>query len=186
MAMFRFRRAATRYQRDQQIARIGTVVCLLVVAAVSWAYHRSSGQLDAPEDSAETTNAPLSVTAWLNRSEPSINDLVAARNRIAAAAADRDLAGTGAACRSATGAVANLHQQMPSPEPTVDHTLQEAIGSYDIGLPYCISATQTQDGAGMQRAATYISQGDAAMRVALDYLGNVPGGEPRDLGVLIV
>ncbi len=128
----------------------------------------------------------MSQGAWLSESEPSINDLVTARNDIAAAAARRDISLTGAACRKATGAVENLHQQLPSPEPAVNHLLHQVISSYDLGLPFCISATQTLDGAGMQQAATYMSQGDSAMRVALDLLENASGAQPRGLGVLIV
>jgi len=177
---------ASRQQRDQRIATVGNVVLFIVVVTLSvWMYHKSStGQAVSPHR--VTPPKPVALHAWLGGSEQSISGLVTARNHIAAAAAQRDLAGTGAACRTATSAVADLHRQMPSPEPVVTSTLQDAMTSYAIGLPYCISASQAQDGAGMQRAATYISLGDQAMRAALDILEPESGVEPRDLGVLIV
>lgn len=182
-----YRRTAgnSRSQRDQRISAIGTVVFVVVSAAVSaWLYYRSD-----PSDGDATSLPNASVPpmpVWLIETKQSINDLVNARNNIAAAAARRDLAATGVACRNATGAVANLHQQMPSPEPSVNNPLQQAITSYEMGLPYCISASQIQDGAGLQRAATLITQGDAAMRQALDLLGDDPSAAPCQLGVLIV
>jgi len=180
-----YRRTAnnSRYLRDQRIATTGAVVLLIVTAAVSvWLHYR----LDPPDSAAaspqRTSAPPLHV--WLAESEPSINDLVTARNNIAAAAAQRDLVRTGRACRAATGAVANMHLRMPSPEPMVTSSLQRAMDSYQIGLPFCVAATQTPDGEGMQRAAAYITAGDAAMRAALDVLQ--PDAQPRQLGVLIV
>lgn len=128
----------------------------------------------------------MTMGAWLAESERSINDLVAARNNIAAAAAEHDIAGTGAACQNAVGAVANLHRQLPSPEPVLTNALQRAAVNYDLGLPYCISATQTHDGPDLARAASYISQGDAAMRMAFHILGQDSGTAPRNLRVLIV
>ncbi len=170
-----------RYRRDQRIATTRAVVLLIVAAAVSaWLYYRS----DPPESAATSPPKAPPMQVWLAESEPSINDLVTARNNIAAAAAQRDLARTGTACRAATGAVANLHLRMPSPEPMLTNSLQQAIDSYAIGLPYCMSAGQTRDGEGMQRAAAYITEGDGPMRAALGILR--PDDEPRQLGVLIV
>ncbi len=172
-----------RYRRDRRIATTGTVALLIVTAAVAWLlYHRAD-----PPESVATSPSTASVPpmhGWLAESEASINDLVTARNNIAAAAAQRDLTRTGAACRAATGVVANLHIRMPSPEPTLTSSLQQAIDSYEIGLPYCISATQRRNEEGMQRAAVYLTEGDGAMRAALDLLQ--PAAEPRQLGVLIV
>lgn len=166
----------SQYRSEQRVATTGTLVLLIVTAAVSWLlYYRP--------DPPEKASAPA-MHVWLSQSEPSIKDLVTARNNIAAAAAQRDLTRTGTACRAATGAVANLHLRMPSPEPTLTNSLQQAIDSYQIGLPYCISATQTRGGEGMQRAAAYITEGDGAMRAALDFLQ--PASEPRPLGVLVV
>jgi hypothetical protein len=183
--------ATSRYQRDQRIARAGTIVFVTVLTVVTvWALHRSyAQQADPPDDGAasvDMSTVPMDEGAWLTGTEPSIDNLVTARNHIAAAAARHDLAATGAACASATGAVANLHQQLPSPEPVVNHSLQQAISNYDVGLPICISATQTVNRAGMVQAATYISQGDAAMRVALDLIENGSGAATRNLPMLIV
>jgi hypothetical protein len=124
--------------------------------------------------------------AWLDESQPSINIVVSARNNLAAAASRRDIPGTGIACQTATDAVANLRMHMPSPEAAVNQSLQQAITSYTIGLPHCISASRTVGGEGMQRAASYISQGDDAMKLALNILGNESAPESNQMGVLIV
>ncbi|MGA8331697.1 MAG: hypothetical protein WB777_20715 [Mycobacterium sp.] len=175
-----------RYERDQQVALAGLVALLIVITAMaSWAYCKSSAR---QADSVDSAAAPSASTMpeWLAESEPSINALVDARQEIAAAAAKGDLAATGAACRTAAGAAAHLHRQMPSPAPALTTTLQRALSSYDLGLPYCISATQANDGHGLQRAANYITEGDAVMRVAIGFLGHDSGPEPASQGVLIV
>ncbi|MBV8785649.1 MAG: hypothetical protein JOZ00_03065 [Mycobacterium sp.] len=121
---------------------------------------------------------------WLTRSQGSIDGVVAAREGIAAAAARQDVAATGAACQAATGAVADLHRQLPSPEQTLNSTLQYALGSYEIGLPYCVSGAKTYDAEALMRAAAYITRGDIFMRMALDITGREPS--PPDVVSLIV
>jgi hypothetical protein len=193
MASPRFR-TLSREQRDHRIARVGAVVALLLIATLAiWAHTRSSARQQdslnrtaAAAPSAVDPQMRVQLRAWLTQSEPLINALVIARNNIAAAAAEHNLAGTGAACQSATVAVADLHRQLPSPEPTLTNSFQQAISDYGVGLPYCIGASHVLDGDGMQRAAGFITQADAAMAAALDFLGHVPGCEPRDVGVLIV
>lgn len=180
--------STSRYQRERRITAMSWAGLLVIIAVVSaWAHF---GSRTSPDNAAmPNASAPpmrVQLGAWLTESERLIHDLVTARNNIAAAAAQRDLTATGAACRTATNAVANLHRKMPSPEPTLNSTLEHAITSYDAGLPHCISAARTQDGPGLAQAASYITEGDDAMRAALDFLGPKSGGEPRVLGVLIV
>lgn len=180
-------RYTSRYQREQRITVASWAVFAIIGAILAWAYlHWSSAGSATADDATPPIEPTPSIHEWLDRSNRLINDVVAARNAIAAAAANHDIAGTGAACQDATGAITHLHQEMPSPELVLNSTLQQAISNYDTGLPYCISASQTEDGEGMQRAATYISQGDDAMRVVLDILGNESDDQPANLGVLIV
>jgi hypothetical protein len=181
-------RYTSRYQREQRIMMTSWAVFAVVGAILAWAYlHWSSTRSAINGDDATPPIAPTpSIHGWLDRSQPSINELVAARNAIAAAAARHDIAGTGAACQTATGAIAHLHQEMPSPESELNSTLQQAISNYSTGLPYCISASRTEDGQGLRQAATYISQGDDAMHVVLDILGSESNGPTGNVGVLIV
>lgn len=175
-----------------RVAAVCAVVLFMIFAAVSvWVYPRSptgqSDSLDGVSTSASSTlgtQMRVQLRAWLTESAPVINAVVIARNNIAAAAAERDIAATGTACQSATGAVADLHHQLPSPEPALTTTFAQAVSNYDVGLPYCVGASG--DGRGLQVAAPFITQGDAALRVALNFLEHVPGCEPRDVGVLIV
>lgn len=179
----------SRYQHEQRVAAAGwTVVAVFIAAAWLWAHHLASTEpQDSPEGTvAQATRPTTSMPTWIAESEMWIHGVVIARNNIAAAAAQHDLPATGAACRTATGAVENLHRHMPSPEPALTDRLQRAISSYIVGLPYCISATETEDGQGLQRAASYITEGDNSMQEALDMLGQTSAGEPDRLGMLIV
>jgi predicted metal-binding membrane protein len=180
-------RYTSRYQREQRIMVATWAVFAVIGAMLAWAYlHWSSTRSDISGDATPPIATTPSIHGWLDRSERLINDVIAARNAIAAAAAHHDIAGTGAACQTATGAIAHLHQEMPSPEPVLNSTLQQAISDYSTGLHYCISAGRTEDGEGLPQAATYISQGDDAMRVVLDILSNESEVQPGNLGVLIV
>lgn len=187
-------RKTNRYQYEQRFTWASWVWLLVVIVALSaWVDHRAAtARSDSADDAAtppasgSASSVHVTLPSWLIESEPSINDLVVARNDIAAAAARHDIAKTGAACRSAGGAVAKVHLQLPSPEPALNSTLHDAVDSYDIGLPYCISATQTHDAEGMQRAAAYISRGDVAMREALDYLDRHSGDAGPGVAVLVV
>jgi hypothetical protein len=176
----------TRYERDQQVALAGLIALLIVIAVMaSWAYSKSAAR-QANLVNSSVAPAPLTMPQWLAESEPSINALVAARQDIAAAAAKGDLAATSAACRTATAAAAHLHRQLPSPTPALTTTLQRALSSYDLGLPYCMSAARTNDGHGLQRAADYIAEGDAVLRVAIGFLGHDSDSEPVSQAMLIV
>lgn len=183
----RSRREPSRYQRDQRIATLGTVAWLVVVAAVAgWWYARPfTAEPDAPDASMTVAIAPPTLNAWFTESEQSINDLVSARNNIAAAAGRHDLHNTGSACQAARAAVDGLRRRMPSPEPELSRALQDAVRDYATGLSYCILGAQHEDADDMQQAATYITQADSAMRWALDMLANECRPGPG-LGVLIV
>lgn len=178
----------TRYQREQRFTIASWSTLMLIGALLAAAYHSWSTARSASSDEAATPPvAPtISMHVWLDQSEAAVNGLVGARNTIAAAASRRDIPATGTACRTATDAVATLRQHMPSPEAAVNYALQQAISDYTIGLPDCISASRTVDGEGLQRAARFISQGDNAMQLALDILGDEASPAASQLGMLIV
>lgn len=187
------RRRMSPYRHELRVTAaswVGLSVIAVVILAVVH-YRCSAGRSEPPDTAAMPSSAfasPMRLTlpAWLTESEPSIDDVVAARNNIAAAAARHDVAKTGAACRSASSAVAKLRQQLPGPEPVLNSTLRHAVDGYEMGLPFCVSAARDFDAAGMKRAATYITQGDDAMRAALDMVGHNSGISTPDLGILIV
>ena len=157
------------------------------VGALLAGYHSWSTAQSASSDEPSVAVAPsLTMHAWLDRARPSLDGLVSARNNIAAAASSRDIPATGTACRTAADAVSNLRVHMPSPEAAVNQSLQQAISSYTAGLPHCVSASRAVNGEGMQRAAGFMSQGDNAMRLALDILGDEVDPAVGKLGVLIV
>jgi len=180
---------SSKSQRLQRFAVTRWAVFTVIGALSACAYLNDtatgSGSLDHTATPPMSTAAPT-MNEWLEQSEPLIHNLISARNDVATAAGDRDLVKTGVACQTATGAIANLHQQLPSPDPVLNETLQQAISSYEAGLPSCILGAGNKDGEGLHRAATCISQGDAAMQAALDRLGNNSAAQPRKLGVLVV
>jgi hypothetical protein len=171
-----------RTPHDRRVTFTTWAAVLVMAAAWMWIHQTASaGPQDAPLDNPSAPQArPMPV--WLAQSQPLLDGLVVARNDIAAAAARRDLPATGAACQAAAHAAQSLHQQLPSPDPMVNSTLHELLRSYDLGLPYCISASKTHDSGGLQKAADYLSDGDTAMRSAINLLGCKPAGQ----GVLIV
>jgi hypothetical protein len=181
MARSRFQGKFQRVQRFtvQRLAAFAVIGALSASAYLSYTAS-GSGSLN------HAATPPPTMHQWLEQSEPLIHDLVAARNDVATAAGHRDLVKTGAACQTATGAIAHLHQQLPSPDPVLNKTLQQAISSYAAGLPSCILGASAKDGEGLHRAATWISDGDAAMQAALDILDNASAAQPRNLGVLVV
>lgn len=104
----------SRYQHEQRVTVASWIAVLFIATAWMWIHHTASaGPRDAPLD-AQVEPAP-SMPGWLAQSQPLVDGLVVARNNIAAAAAQRDLSATGAACQTANSAVESLHQQMPSP-----------------------------------------------------------------------
>ncbi|MBS4730722.1 hypothetical protein MSM1_21220 [Mycobacterium sp. SM1] len=114
-----------------------------------------------------------------------MNALVAARHDIAFFAANHDLAGTGAACRTADDAVARLQHHLPSPDPWLNTALQQALGDYHVGLRYCVQGVQNRDANDIEQAATYLRQGDAGLQAAVDILQrDLSDPESRELGAL--
>lgn len=128
------------------LATSWAVLAVVIAVLSTWAHHSLSTARSAktttaagPPASASApppTSVPMrmQLRAWLAEAEPSINALVTVRDNIAAAAARKDVTGTGVACRTAGGAVANSQQHMPSPDPALNAALQQAIIGYQAGL----------------------------------------------------
>ena len=188
------------YQRHELIAAAAGAVLLLVIGALSgWAHYSLSTARPVLANTAATPPASASATpltspptraqlrTWLTRAEPSINALISARHEIVSAAANDDIAATGAACQAADGAVTSVQRHLPSPDPALSTALQQAINSYHVGLRYCIAGVQNQDRNDIEQAVTYINQGNAGLQSAVDILErNLPDSEPRDPGVMAV
>jgi hypothetical protein len=61
-------------------------------------------------------------------------------------------------------------QHLPSPDPTLNTALQQAVNDYQAGVRHCISGTQKQDAADILRGAGLVSQGKADLLKAYDIL----------------
>ncbi|OBH12342.1 hypothetical protein A9X04_17345 [Mycobacterium sp. E3247] len=190
---------AARFQRCELITVAAGAVLLVVIGVLSgWAhYSLSTAHLALPNTAAAPASAsqpPLTpqrmsaqLRAWLTQAQPSIDALVAARHEIATAAANDDLAGTEATCRSADGAVTSLQRYLPSPDPALSTVLQQATNSYHVGLRYCISGVQRYDGNDIMQAVAYINQGTADLQRATDTLQHdLAYVEPHDPNVMTV
>jgi hypothetical protein len=188
-----------RYQRHELAAVAGGIVLVVVIAVLSgWAHYSLSAVRPASPHAAAAAPAsglappPLTVPpsppmrAWFNEAKPSIDALVVAGDEIVAAATQGDMAATGAACRTAAGAVANLQEHLPSPDPALNTALQQAITNYQVGIRYCISGTHNQDAVKIGEAKVYIDQGNTDLRTAVDIIESDLSSEARGTSVLTV
>jgi len=188
-----------RSQRHELVTAAGWVVLLVVISVLSaWAHHSLSAARPAapsapaalPAGAFDPQLPPLPMSmqmrAWLNIAEPSLIALVNARDNIVAAAAQGDVAGTGAACRAAADPVANTQQHLPSPDAALNAALQQALTSYRAGIRYCISGTQNQDGEDIGQATADIGQGNTDLQAAVDILEGDLSSDAPDPGVLTV
>jgi hypothetical protein len=175
----------SRYRYEQRFTVLSWAF-LITLGAVSAGFYESWSHSASPDADVAPVAPTISMHAWLDQSQPLINELVSARTTISAAASHRDIQATGSACQTASSAVAHLREHMPSPRADLNYPLQQAISGYTTGLPDCVSASRTVDGKRLQQAAGYISQGDTAMQTALGILADETDGQPGNLGVLIV
>jgi hypothetical protein len=179
-----------RRQRHELLAAAGGAVLVAVIGTCTgWSHHGSTAAApvaatraearpaDAVPPGASAMHGPL--RAWLSRAEPSIDALLTARHLIASAAANNDIARTGATCASAQDAVAALQQSLPSPDARLTNAFQQAINRYGVGLDYCVSGARNQDGHVMARAVGYIRQANGELQAAVELvMAQVPGAVP--------
>lgn len=178
---------------------VSVVAVLFVIGVLSvWARHSLSTERPAspitaaapPVTSAASATSPpvhAQLRAWLARSQPSIDSLLTARREIASAAANNDIAATGATCERADGAVTIMQQSLPSPDPALNTAFGRAIDSYHVGLRHCIAGAHNNDGDDMGQAAAYIRRANAELQAAVDLIeSQLPDSEPRDTGVVTV
>lgn len=181
----------TKEQRCELIAAASGAALLTVVGVFSgWAHHSLTTARPAPAsaaarpaaDSAVPTAYPMqaALRTWLGQAEPSIDALLTARHLIASAAANNDIARTGATCESAKNAVAALQRSLPSPDARLTNAFQQAINRYGVGLRYCVAGAQSHGSQDMAQAATYLRQASGELQAAVDLVtAEIPGaGSP--------
>ncbi|BBX61689.1 hypothetical protein MSAS_08630 [Mycobacterium saskatchewanense] len=182
-------------RRGELIAAAGGATVLAVVGLFSgWANHsltsaRPVAATTAPAAPADTmvpaAPSPMRVPlrTWLSQAEPSIDALLTARQSIASAAANNDIARTGATCESAKDAVGALQHALPSPDARLNNAFQQAINRYGVGLQYCTAGAQNRDARDMAQAATYIRQANGELQAAVDLATAQVPREPEVLTV---
>ncbi|MDD4868685.1 MAG: hypothetical protein PHQ28_16720 [Mycobacterium sp.] len=187
---------ARQHRRELVAAASGATLIGVVGLLSGWAHHDLSTapptapSIAATASSTGATTSPhlrVQLRAWLTQAQPSIDALMAARHEVAAAAAGDDIIATGAACRKADTAVAGAQQYLPSPDLELNTALAHAIGSYRVGVRFCIAGVERRDANDISRAAGYISAGNAELQHAVDILQrDLPDARPSDPGVRTV
>jgi hypothetical protein len=174
--------------RERALSASGAVLVAVIAVLSAWAHHSSSsGRSARPTANAKPPKPALEqLREWLSDAEPSINALTTARDNIAVAATQKDLAATGAACQTAGAAVVNSQQHLPSPEPALNTALHQAIGKYQAGLGYCLSGSRSQDAAQLAQAAAYFNDGDTDLQAAMNFLDRNLSADPPGSAVLVV
>jgi hypothetical protein len=173
-----------RYQRHELIAAASGAVLVALIAVLSvWAHHSLSTSRPAarnttavlPASAASAAPLPspplrVQLRGWLDEAEPSINALVVAVDNFVATADRPDIAGTGTACRTAAGALASAQQYLPSPDPALNITLQQAFNDYQAGIRCCTLGTKFHAATDIGHAADFIDQGKIVLQNAFDIL----------------
>jgi hypothetical protein len=181
-----------RYQRHELVAAAGGAVLVVVIAVLSaWAHHSLSTVPPASPHAASAQPAAVGpqppsppmrsqLRAWFNDVEPSIDALLVARDKIMAPAAQGDFAATGAACQSAGGAISNIQQHLPSPDPTVNTILQQALSHYQVGIRHCIAGAEDRDAVDIGEATVFVNQGHTDLQKAVDIIASDLSSDARD------
>lgn len=186
------RKGGDRQRRELVAAASGAVLLVVIAVLSAWAHHslstvRPVSPHAAAAQPANSVSPPLpplptgtSVRAWLTDAKPSIIDVFGAADNLVTAARLGDIAETGAACPTAAGAVANLQHHMPSPDPTLNAKLQQAITSYHVGIRHCVSGTQHRDPIEIGEATVYVKQGSTDLQAAVGIIEDDLSSEARD------
>ena len=177
----------------QLVIAVGSAVLLVGIAVLSaWAHHslsapRQSSQ-HAPAAQPATPNSPpppgLPVSqplrAWSTDAKPSIRAMFIAADNFVTAARYGDIAAAGGACHTAANALATLQQHMPSPDPALNTSLQQAITHYQAGVRDCVAGKQDRDPVETGKAMVSINHGSTDLQAAVGILEEDLASEARD------
>ncbi|UMB68750.1 hypothetical protein [Mycobacterium paraterrae] len=113
---------------------------------------------------------PAQARGWLRQGQSAIHDLFVAGDYAVIDASEKNVAGAGVACQSASAAAARLQEHLPSPDSSANLLLQEAIGDYRAGIHRCLSGAHDNDAARLDRSMIDIKRGGAELQDAIEIL----------------
>jgi hypothetical protein len=186
-------RSSRRRRGSGLIASAGGALLFVVIAVLSaWAHQSLSTVRPASPHAAATQPAnsmspPLApppmgaqVRAWFTDAKPSIITLFGAADNLVTAAKYGDIAATGAACKTTADAVAKVQRHTPSPDPTLNTELQQAITSYQVGIRHCVRGTQNRDPIEIGEATVAVNQGSTDLQTAVGIIEEDLSADARD------
>jgi len=186
--------ASARHRSSrEELAAIGWAALLAVVVVLSnWAHHSvstarppsSHSAAAQPAGSMSPPLAPLTVgmqlQAWFTEAKPSIIALFGAADNLVTAARYGNVAAAGSACPILASAVGNLQHHVPSPDPTLNTTLRQAITSYREGIGHCVTGAQNRDPVELTEARVSTSRGSAELQAAVGIIEDDLSWDARD------
>ena len=167
-----------RYRGGMLIATVyGVAVLVAVAVSAIWAY---LGLPTAPPARPEAVavhpagvvppSLPVQARGWLREAQPAIHDLFVAGDYAVIDASEKNVAGAGVACQSASAAAARAQEHLPSPDSSANLLLQMAIGDYRAGIHRCLSGAHDNDVGRVDASMTDIKRGGAELQDAIEIL----------------
>lgn len=185
-----------RWSREgdgRELVAMGWAALLVVIVVLSsWAHHSLSTALPPssqsaaaqPANSMSPPLAPLTVgtqiEAWFTEAKPSIIALFGAADNLVTAARYGNVAAAGSACPTLASALSNVQHHVPSPDPTLNIKLRQAIASYREGLGHCIPGAQNRDPVELGEATVSTNRGSAELQAAVGIIEDDLSAEARD------
>lgn len=155
----------------------GAASLVAVAVTASWAHH--SLATGHPAQPAAVAVQPAGVAppslqaqvpAWLREAQSSIHDLFVAGDYAVLDASEKNVAGAGMSCQSASAAAARLQQHLPSPDASANLLFQMAIGDYRAGIHRCLSGAHDNNAGRVDVSMTDIKRGGAELQDAIEIL----------------
>ncbi len=174
------------------------VMLIAAAASVGWMFHASSVVRFVLPDTAaaaantfpaqsKTLSPAQQLRVWLRQAAPSLDALLALRDRIDSAAVRLDDAEIRGACEAGRAVLPRVQERLPSPDVSVNAVLQRAVDGYRLGFAECLSGTRHQDAAGEELAAVHLYRASDDLRMAMAVIArDLAGGAGSDAGVVTI
>jgi hypothetical protein len=192
------RHRSSRTTDGRELAAMGWAALLVVVVVLSnWAHHSLSitdpSSHSAAVQPARSMSPPLApptvgtqLQAWFTEAKPSIIALFGAADNLVTAARYGNVDAAGSACHTLASAVGNVQHHVPSPDPTLNTKLRQAITDYREGLSHCVPGAQIRDPVELGEARVSTSRGSAELQAAVGIIEDDLSSDARDSRVWTV
>lgn len=177
----------------RELVAMGWAALLVILVVLSsWAHQSlstarpplSHSAVAQPATSMSPPLAPLTVgtqiQAWFTEAKPSIIALFGAADNLVTAARYGNVAAAGSACPALATAVGQVQHHVPSPDPTLNTMLRQAITDYRAGIGHCVAGAQNRDPVELGEARVATSRGSAELQAAVGIIEDDLSSEARD------